>query len=69
MLEFVLEQNCFLLGLHTFSNVNVLHKGLLLQDWVFKLGKNESYQAPPAIIRTMQWGEILSEQEFEFDQI
>ena len=26
------------LGLRTFSNVNVLHKGLLLQDWVFRLG-------------------------------
>ena len=23
----------FILGLRTFSNVNVLHKGLLLQDW------------------------------------
>ena len=28
----------FFLGLRTFSNVNVLHKGLLLQDWVFRLG-------------------------------
>ena len=28
------------LGLCTFSNVNVLHKGLLLQDWVFRLGMN-----------------------------
>ena len=26
------------LGLRTFSNVNVQHKGLLLQDWVFRLG-------------------------------
>ena len=26
------------LELRTFSNVNVLHKGLLLQDWVFRLG-------------------------------
>ena len=26
------------LGLRTFSNVNVLHKGLLLQEWVFRLG-------------------------------
>ena len=26
------------LGLYTFSNVYVLHKGLLLQDWVFRLG-------------------------------
>ena len=25
-------------GLRTFSNVNVLYKGLLLQDWVFNLG-------------------------------
>ena len=27
----------FFLGLRTFSNVNVLHKGLLLQDWVFDI--------------------------------
>ena len=26
------------LGLRIFSNVNVLHKGLLLQDWVYRLG-------------------------------
>ena len=26
------------LVLHTVSNVNVLHKVLLLQDWVFRLG-------------------------------
>ena len=26
------------LGLRTFSNLNVLHKDLLLQDWVFRLG-------------------------------
>ena len=26
------------LGPRRFSNVNVLHKGLLLQDWVFRLG-------------------------------
>ena len=24
----------FFLGLRTFSNVNVIHKGLLLQDWI-----------------------------------
>ena len=29
---------CFILGLHTFSNVNLLHKSLLLQDWVFRMG-------------------------------
>ena len=28
----------FFLGLRRFSNMNVLHKGLLLQDWVFRLG-------------------------------
>ena len=28
----------FFLGLRTFSNVNVLHKGVQLQDWVFRLG-------------------------------
>ena len=28
---------CIKLGLRTFSNVNVLHKGFLLQDWVFRL--------------------------------
>ena len=26
------------LGLHAFSNVNVQHKGLQLQDWVYRLG-------------------------------
>ena len=26
------------LGLRRFSNLNVLHKGLLMQDWVFRLG-------------------------------
>ena len=30
--------NGFFLGLFTFSNVNVLHEGLSLQDWVFRLG-------------------------------
>ena len=28
----------FFLGLRTFSNENVLHKRLLLQEWVFRLG-------------------------------
>ena len=28
----------FSLALCTFLDVNVLHKGLLLQDWVFRLG-------------------------------
>ena len=28
------------LGLRRFSNLDVLHKGLLLQDWVFRLGIN-----------------------------
>ena len=36
--EVFLEWNCSFLGLRTFSNVNVLHKSLLLQDWVFRLG-------------------------------
>ena len=32
-------KNSFFLGLILrFSNLNVLHKGLLLQDWVFRLG-------------------------------
>ena len=26
------------LGLRKFSNLNLIHKGLLLQDWVFRLG-------------------------------
>ena len=30
--------NSFFLGLRKFSNLNVLHKGLLMQDWVFRLG-------------------------------
>ena len=29
----------FVLGLQKFSNLSVLQKGLLLQDWVFRLGK------------------------------
>ena len=29
---------CIIFFLRTFSNVNILHKGLLLQDWVFRLG-------------------------------
>ena len=33
----------FFLGMRTFSNVNVLHKGLLLQDWVFRLGMERGY--------------------------
>ena len=27
----------------TFSNVNVLHKGLLFQDWVFRLGTKPNF--------------------------
>ena len=33
----VLNKTGFL-GLRRFSNVNVLNKSLLLQDWVFRLG-------------------------------
>ena len=29
----------FFLGLRRFSILNVLHKGLLMQDWVFRLGR------------------------------
>ena len=36
-LIFFLEQH-FFLSLRTLSNVNVLHKGLPLQEWVSKLG-------------------------------
>ena len=36
-LNFFWNKTVFL-GLHTFSNVNILHEGLLLQDWVFRLG-------------------------------
>ena len=33
------QKNSFFLGLILkFSNLNVLHKGLLMQDWVFRLG-------------------------------
>ena len=28
----------FFLGLRKFSNLSVLHKDLLMQDWVFRLG-------------------------------
>ena len=31
------------LGLSTFSNVNVVHKGLLLQDLVYRLGMESFY--------------------------
>ena len=31
------------LGLRKFSNENVQHKGLLLQDWVFRLGSRVSW--------------------------
>ena len=31
------------LGLRKFSNVNVLHKDLLLQDWVFRLGVSSTF--------------------------
>ena len=37
ILNFLGDKTGFL-GLHTFSNVNVLYKVLLLQDWVFRLG-------------------------------
>ena len=32
------EKTGFLGLILRFSNLNVLHKGLLLQDWVFRLG-------------------------------
>ena len=38
-LNFVWNKTAFL-GLHRFSSLNVLHKGFLLQDWVFRLGWN-----------------------------
>ena len=37
--------------LRTFSNVNVLHKGLLLQDWVFRLG-SYTFQLQKRIVDT-----------------
>ena len=33
-----LKKQVFLGLILRFSNLNVLHKGLLLQDWVFRLG-------------------------------
>ena len=33
----------YISGLRTFSNVNVLHKGLLLQDWLFRLGVGQIF--------------------------
>ena len=33
--------NTLFLGLRKFSNLSVLHKGLLMQDWVFRLGMGE----------------------------
>ena len=38
-----LEKTVFLGLILRFSNLNVLHKGLLLQDWVFRLGYNVHY--------------------------
>ena len=32
------EKTVFLGLILRFSNLNVLHKGLLMQDWVFRLG-------------------------------
>ena len=37
--KFFLEYNCFFFGLRTFSNVNVPHKDILLQDSAFRLEK------------------------------
>ena len=31
-------KNLVFLGLRKFSNLSVLHKGVLMQDWVFRLG-------------------------------
>ena len=43
------------IGLHTFSNMNVLHKGLLLQDWVFRLDYVTNYSPlPPPGFQTFQ---------------
>ena len=41
LLDFFFGIKLFL-GHYTFSNVNVLNKGLLLQDWVFRLGETSS---------------------------
>ena len=37
------EKTVFLGIILRFTNVNVLHKGLLLQDWVFTLGKDQCF--------------------------
>ena len=36
--KYFLGKNRVFLGLRKFSNLNVLHKGLLMEDWVFRLG-------------------------------
>ena len=46
IIDFFLNWNkTVFLGLRTFSNGNVLHKGLPLQDWVFRLGLEASSYA------------------------
>ena len=35
---FILKEFYFFIFFDKFSNLNVLHKGLLMQDWVFRLG-------------------------------
>ena len=38
-IDFFWNKTGFVLGLRKFSNLSVLQKGLLLQDWVLRLGK------------------------------
>jgi hypothetical protein len=38
-----LKKQVFLGLILRFSNLNVLHKGLLLQDWVFRLGLTQLF--------------------------
>ena len=40
------EKTVFLGLILRFSNLNVLHKGVLLQDWVFRLGHNNYKRLP-----------------------
>ena len=40
------EKTGFLGLILRFSNLNVLHKGVLLQDWVFRLGHNNYKRLP-----------------------
>ena len=54
------------LGLQRFSNLNVLHKGLLMQDWVFRLGlyqkSSKNYQPVSEFLVGKSWMNLMNPQ-------